>query len=252
MRRGLKWSPPCKLHIGLQYASHGRQQCKLHESLRCRLQGMLRSRLQGRLHGRLQGNLCSGLQDRLHNRLQDWRQGWLQKGLKSKKGNALADMLIFLFITVFIVLPLFAAVTEGYLLLNRTQILRDAVDMANVSSYIAINGSGLGRKEVRIDGDTLRETWSGFLASNLKLAPDLTPGEGSVVDGKVEILELDAYISGLPLTCGNGERLSRPSVHSVVTFPVKPSLFGKMILALGGGEFVYIKIHTDSEIPVND
>ncbi len=170
----------------------------------------------------------------------------------NEKGSTLVDMLIFLFIIVFIVLPLFAAVVEGYLLLNKTQILRDAVDMASISSYIAINGSVLGRKEIKVDADMLSEIWSSFLATNLKLAPDLTPEKGSIVDGRVEILELEAYTSGLPLVCSNGDRLLRPSIHSVVSFPVMPSLFGKMILKLSGCEYFKIIIHIDSEIPMND
>lgn len=175
----------------------------------------------------------------------------LNRVFANNRGSALADVLIFSFIIVFIVLPLFAAVSEGYILLNKTQIIRDAIDIASISSYSVINGKELGKKNIQITGGMLTETWRHFLALNLKLGADLEPLEGSVVDGKVEILELAAYIDGLPSVCSKETRLTRPSVHSVVSFPVAPMLFGKMILRLCGHEYLHIVVHVDSEIPVN-
>ncbi len=173
-------------------------------------------------------------------------------GLKEDRGSAIVDVLVFACIIVFAVIPVFSGVVQAYSIVCKSQILRDSVDMANVSSYNALHGKMLGKNDVCIEDEELEQIWRSHLAINLNLGPNLEPQEGSIIDGRAELVELKAYVSGLPDICSRGVTLNRPSVHSVVSFPVRPMLMGRMIMRLTGEEFISIVVHVDSEIPVNN
>lgn len=175
-----------------------------------------------------------------------------RKRLKSNRGSSTAVVLISAMTVVFVVLPIFSAVIEKYIIFNKAQIIKDAVDMTNIASYNAINTHDLSRNIVTFDGEELDKIYRYLLAKNLRLDSDLFPAEGSIAGDRVRIESVAAYTSGLPLTCPDGTEIKRPSVHSCVIVPVKPLLYRHIILNALNKEYIELKVHVDSEIPVNN
>lgn len=168
------------------------------------------------------------------------------------RGSAVVDVMIFAALLVFVILPVFSLVFEKYLLLNKVQSIKDAVDMAAISTYNSLNADRLGRMEVFAEISAAEETYINMLAANLKLDNNLNPFEESLAEGKVEIKSLIFYGKNFPLSCPKGLILTKPSVHSIIDVPVKPSLYRRIILSLTGQQYFKLEVHTDSEIPVNN
>ncbi|MCR4435041.1 MAG: hypothetical protein QHH06_06635 [Clostridiales bacterium] len=172
--------------------------------------------------------------------------------LGSEKGSAAHDIVMFAAVIVFVLLPVFSVVFEKYALLCKGQIIKDAVDMTNVSTYMAINSRNLGKNSISFDSPEVAAIYRDLLARNLNLNRDLTPRENSVAENTVTIDSLVCYTAGFPLACPEGKKLARPAVHSCVTVPVRPVLLRQMILELMGKQYIELKVHVDSDIPVNN
>ncbi len=169
-----------------------------------------------------------------------------------EKGSSLVDVLIFTFVIIFIILPLFSFVIEMGIIINKSGIIRDAVDLANISAYNAINCNDLSKNQVIISQSRLDKVYRKILAQNLKLDKSLNPKYDSIACSQVSIEELVIYNSGFPLTCERGVEITRPSIHSCIVVPVKPSLFAGMIMKISGKEHMELKLHVDTEIPKNN
>jgi len=167
------------------------------------------------------------------------------------KGSAVVDVVLFGCMVVFVLLPLFSLIFEKYLLNETCQRIKDAADMANLAVYYSISTQDLSMTEVNFDRQKAWDVYSGVLAENLRLDSGLVPREVSICDGPVKIEELDLYVSGLPAACSHGIPIDKPSIHSVIDIPVKPSLYSGIVLSVLGREHINLKIHVDSEIPVN-
>jgi len=174
------------------------------------------------------------------------------KLIKSSKGSALSDILIGTAIIVFVILPVFSAVVEKYLINNKIQIIKDAVDLTNISTYNALNTVRLGKNQVFINESEAEAVYRTLLAKNLHLNGDLSPCSDSVADGTVVVDSIIVYTEGMPLTCPCGTSIKRPSVHSVVKVPVRPVLYRQVILEIMGKQHIEFTVHVDSEIPVNN
>lgn len=155
-------------------------------------------------------------------------------------------------ITVFILLPVFSSVIEKYILANKVQTIKDAVDMANVATYMAIDTLSLGKQTVSLGDAEVWAQYKSFLAKNLGLDENLCPLPGSIAEAQVTVNSLILYNGGFPRTCPGGTELKRPSVHSDLTVPVKPTLYTRVILDYLEKDFLELKIHVDSDIPVNN
>lgn len=173
-------------------------------------------------------------------------------GLNFSKGSSVADVLVGAAIIVFVLLPVFSGVIEKYIILNKAQIIKDAVDMTNTAAYYAIEAENLSMNTVSMNSSSLVDIYSQFLSENLKLDYELCPLEDSIVKGEVSIDSIIIYTEGFPLTCPEGTRITRPSVHSSITVPVRPLLYRQIILNMLGKEYIKLKIHLDTEIPVNN
>ena len=46
-------------------------------------------------------------------------------------------------------------------------------------------------------------------------------------------------------------RNARPAVHTVVTVPVRPSLYRGVVLGLMGQDYVELKVHVDTDLPAD-
>jgi hypothetical protein len=174
-------------------------------------------------------------------------------GAKGVRGSAVLEILVGVAILVFVILPVFSAVMEKYIFLEKSRIIRDAVDMANISVYNALATEELGRVRVDMPRSEADKIFKEVLRANLSLNSDMTPRPDSVAEGLVEVISPpEIYPAGSPMPCQNGTSAVRPTVHSSVTIPIKPSLYRSLILKLLGKEYIDVVVHVDTEIPVDN
>lgn len=172
--------------------------------------------------------------------------------MRNKRGSAVMDVVIAAAIVIFVLLPVFSAVIEKYVIMEKAKMIRDAVDMTNISAYNALNAGGLGRVYADIGYSKAMEIFETLLCVNLNLDESLNPKEGSIAEGRIEIKSLELYMNGFPVECSGGTMIVKPSVHSCINIPMKPSLYRKIILSILGKEHIDILVHVDSEIPINN
>jgi hypothetical protein len=174
------------------------------------------------------------------------------KRLFSEKGLGVLEVLVAAGILVFVIMPVFAAVMERYILFSKAQVIKDAVDITNAAAYNSIIAQALSREEISFDTPEASRIYNRLLSENLSLNPDLTPKASSPAEGRVEVRELVFYSSGFPQSCSYGVQIERPAVHSCVMVPVKPGFYRHIILGAMGKQHVELMIHVDSEIPINN
>ena len=171
------------------------------------------------------------------------------------KGSGTMDVLIIGAIIIFVLLPVFSAIMERYMLLVKVQAIKDAVDLTNLSSYFAMETEILGKGDVSFDEDKLLGKYKEMLAKNLRLDDGLNPEEGSIADCQVRIESVvlySEYNEDFPASCPEGASIMRPAVHSSIVVPVKPVFFAGIIKSLSGKEYIELKVHVDSDIPINN
>jgi hypothetical protein len=172
--------------------------------------------------------------------------------VKGNRGSAAADVVVGAAVIIFVLLPVFSVVLEKYLILNKAQIIKDAIDMTNISAYNAMNAEKLGKTHVEIETGDAEIIYRRILASNLTLDENLYPLSSSIAEERVEIKSIIFYTGEVSEVCPKGINISRPSVHSVVVVPVRPSLYRRLLLNNIGKQYIELEIHVDSEIPVNN
>lgn len=170
----------------------------------------------------------------------------------ANKGGVAIDVIIGAALLIFVILPLFSVAIERFILINKTQIARDALDMANISVYNSLNTVELGRYDVSFESDRTMKIYREMLSENLKLDAELKPLLQSIAEDTVSIESVVIYTGGLPAVCPNGTELSRPSVHSCVSIPIRPTLYRQILSGMSGNEYINIKVHMDSEIPLDN
>jgi len=174
------------------------------------------------------------------------------RSLYSNKGMSILELLVAAGMLIFIIMPVFAIAAERYVVLNKVQVITDAVDITNMAAYSSINAQALSSNEISFDSIQARKTYERLLAKNLHLNSDLTPLKSSVADGQVVIRELVLHREEFPWTCPGGTVFNRPAVHSCIIVPLKPSLYRYAILRALNKEYLELEVHVDSEIPVNN
>lgn len=171
---------------------------------------------------------------------------------ESVKGSAVVDVIIAAAIIVFVILPVFSSVMEKHVLLEKSKIIRDAVDMTNISVYNALNTRSLGQTRVEFSRTEAMDIFKRLLGINLNLDGGLNPGNASVAEGRVSVESLEIYNDGFPVICPGGTRIDKPTVHSLIKIPIRPTLYRSIVLRLLGKDFIDIEVHVDSEIPINN
>ena len=167
------------------------------------------------------------------------------------KGSGTTDVLIVGAVIVFVLLPVFSAIMERYILFAKTQVIKDAMDITNLSAYYALETEILGKGCVDFSESRVLQIYREMLAKNLQLDADLNPLEGSIVDCQVRIESVIIYTGDFPATCPYGTVMIRSAVHSSIVVPVKPVFFREIIMSLSGKEYTELKVHVDSDIPIN-
>ncbi len=170
----------------------------------------------------------------------------------AKNGSVVTEIILMATIMVFIILPIFSVVIEKYILMEKARVIRDTVDVTNISAYNALTASELGKAQIDAEYSQILENFTEILSRNLKLDEGLEPEQDSIAEGRVEIMSIRIYSSGFPVVCPDGAILTGPSVHSSIKVPVRPSLYRGIILNILGKDYVDIVVHVDSEIPVNN
>lgn len=171
--------------------------------------------------------------------------------IHSERGSAVVDVVIAAAMVVFVLLPVFSLVMEKYILIEKSRIIRDAVDLTNISAYNALNTGRLGRVDVALDRAEILGIYKSLLSANLNLDDDLAPKKGSVAEGRVAVESLEIYMSGFPAECPSGDTIIMPTVHSIIQVPVMPSLYRSVVLKMLGRDQIELEVHVDSEIPLN-
>jgi hypothetical protein len=172
--------------------------------------------------------------------------------LWSNRGSVAGDVIIFATIVVFVILPIFFVVFEKYIFLCKAQLIKDALDITNISTYQAIKASELSRNIISFDSPEVLEIYKTLLTKNLDLEEFLKAKPNGMIEGNVLIDSLECYTELLPTTCPCGKPITRPSVHSLITVYIQPVLFREMIIRLTGKELIEVKVHIDSDIPINN
>ncbi|HOJ11390.1 MAG TPA: hypothetical protein PK733_12475 [Clostridiales bacterium] len=169
-----------------------------------------------------------------------------------EKGSSISDVLIGAAIIIFIILPVFSAVVERYILFAKVQIIKDAVDITNISAYNALKTDSLGKTTVDFHNDKISGIYKKILAGNMKLDLDLNPTESSVADDTVIIKSIIIYTENIPNICPYGTSILRPAVHSCIVVPVKPTIYSRIIRKITGKNTFKLEVHVDSDIPINN
>lgn len=180
-----------------------------------------------------------------------------RKILNNQKGSIVSGLLIFTLAVVFVIIPIFSAVFEQHILLLKAQAIKDAVDITNLAAYNAMKVPEKSETKITATISDIRNNYIPMLALNMRLNNDLTPKEDSIAQGKVEIVNITVYPKGMsfPTTCPEGGTIRRPSVHSVIKVPIKPTLYWNIYRFLTGATGDGIKdyiVHIDTELPHNN
>lgn len=169
----------------------------------------------------------------------------------SEKGSAVVDVLVAAAMIVFVVLPVFSLVIEKYIFEEKARMVKDAVDMTNISVYNALTTAELGKASVDMRHSEAMDIFERLLCSNLNLSDGLIPNDSSIAEGPVEVVSLEIFTDIFPAECSSSTVITKPSVHSVVMVPIKPTMYRAIIMELIGREYIDLVVHVDSEIPVN-
>ena len=173
--------------------------------------------------------------------------------LKSgKKGTVLVDVILFGALIIFVMLPLVSLILEWQIVIIKVQSIQDAVDLATLSAFGALENVSYGKDGLNLNYERLKEDYMKTLSDNLKLDGGMNPEDNSVLGGRVLIEELEIYCADLPVNCSGGTLLTMPSVHIIIIFSIKPALYGAALLELSGREYFDFRLHSDSEMPVNN
>lgn len=170
----------------------------------------------------------------------------------NEKGESVAEVLLIVFVLVFVIFPVASAVLEKYVAIAKGQMIQDALDITNVAVYNSLSVQHASAGIIDFNSEEALNIYKDLLTQNLKLYSDLSPKQDSMAEGPVQINELNLYTSGFPLYCSGGRLVKRPSVHACVTIPVKPSLYRSFLLNLMGKQYVELKVHVDTELPVDN
>ena len=171
---------------------------------------------------------------------------------RGEKGSAVADVVIAAAMLIFVLLPVFSVIIEKYIFAEKARIIRDAVDMANISAYNALRTESLGKAQADIGRSEASRIFEELLCANLNLEEGLVPQIDSIAEGRVEIISLEMYMNGFPAKCPGGATIMKPSFHSFIKVPIRPALYRKVVLGMMGRDYIDIEVHVDSEIPVNN
>lgn len=176
---------------------------------------------------------------------------FLQRIIK-EKGSGTIDVLLIGAIIIFVLLPIFASIMEKYIIFTKYQLIKDGVDITNLSAYYVLETESLGKNAVDFNETDILNIYTNMLAKNLHLDSDLNPLKNSIADYQVSIESIIIYTDNFPAKCPYSVNITRPAIHSCIIIPIKPTFFRKILRNMTGEEYMKLKVHVDSDIPVNN
>lgn len=179
----------------------------------------------------------------------------LKDVMRSNKGSAVSSVIAVAAVVMFIILPLFVVVVEKYIFNVKVNKMKDAIDIANLATYNAISTkiTAKGDAALALEDDIV--IFKEILAENLNLNSDMTPNVNSIAEDTVNVIEFKSYLysnTTFPATCLQGNNINRPTIHSVIEVPIRPTLLSRIVLDALGRSTIDIKIHVDTELPINN
>jgi len=172
--------------------------------------------------------------------------------MKNCRGYATIDVILFTGIMLFLIFPLFSFTLEKYVYQNSIQIIKDTLDMTAIATYESLDANSTAKDNIQFDRTELINIYKKYLAQNLKLNDDLVPEDGSIAKDTVRIEQLELFTSGFPDICPEGAEINKLSIHVLVVIPLKPNLYREVLLDALGKDYVELKLHHDTELPVNN
>ena len=121
-----------------------------------------------------------------------------------ERGSAVTQTVLMAAVLIFIIMPVFSAVIEKYILMEKARVITDSVDMTNISAYNALSSAELGKVRIGAERSDILEIYRHILSINLRLNDDLEPQPDSVAEGCVEVLSLEIFSSDFPAHCPEG------------------------------------------------
>lgn len=121
-----------------------------------------------------------------------------------ERGSAVTQTVLMAAVLIFIIMPVFSAVIEKYILMEKARVITDSVDMTNISAYNALSSAELGKVRIGAERSDILEIYRHILSINLRLNDDLEPQPDSVAEGCVEVLSLEIFSSDFLPTAPKG------------------------------------------------
>jgi len=171
-----------------------------------------------------------------------------------EKGNVNVSVVISIVVFVMIMLPILTLGIERY----RINIIRNdtstAVEISLLSSLTALDIYEASSEAYNFESDEFISTFTHYLSLNMRLNPDLTDTERSLVDGDVTINEI-RYVGtdNLPYMNPNtGEVFVRPYFNIELNLIISPSIYRKMILDVSGVDGFHYTFFDDVSMPIDN
>lgn len=157
-------------------------------------------------------------------------------------------------IIILVLFPIFAFIfekaKEGAIIGD----VRKAIDSSVVESYQSLQKPFLSQEDFRVDNGLFQFYVEESLKSNLKLANDFMPQDGSILNGPFTVNSL-VFIgtNNLPYTdVSIGKVYNRPFVEINFTVRVKPMLYVSMITDALGGDYKELTSTRKVTLPINN
>lgn len=145
----------------------------------------------------------------------------------TKKGSV-EFTVIFCAVTVFILLPLFGTIAQKIILYQKKIMVYQSVDLAVMAAYTSLDTSHAGTGELVLTEGKFHQIFKNVLSKNLKLDNTMEGYPNSIVNGKVEIVKLEFFNTGLPVTVGK-RTFIYPFIRCEIKVPVKADIFSQLI-----------------------
>ncbi len=132
--------------------------------------------------------------------------------------------------------------------------VRKSIDSSIVESYSSLQAPFMSQEEFRADNGLFQFYVEEALKSNLNLAADFTPQQGSILSGPFTVNTLMFIGSNnLPYTdAATGKVYNRPFVELNFTIRVKPLLYFSLISEALGQDYKEITSVRKVTIPINN
>lgn len=159
-----------------------------------------------------------------------------------------------LVILLMIVNYFFTPSMEKFVLDIRAGAIRRGVEASIKAAHAAIVLREEGKRKPSIDEDEFNQVFLHYLRANMSLDNELRPLEGSPIQGRLRVLELEV-IQGSSLPYSNpttGVIYHRPVVKTKLSIPLTPVLHREKLKEEIGNDFIIADLDYVISLPLDD